>query len=449
MLGTLLKIPYLRLKYRFLPSDAQKFWAQELLESQGLTAKIGQILGQGKVTKLPKSSLDEEAVRKLFWEVFHQNITFSGEVLAASMGQVFFVGVDGHDYALKILHSGIKEKLKKEIDNLLILGGYFAKSKGFNFEKQLFHRFLTEVFEEETDLKREALFQTKFQTIFKDDSRFKIPEVIAKFSNEDFLCQEKIMACLARDLDQFPHQRIFHFFFHSLLGHGILHGDLNDRNWGLLGEQVVVYDYGCGQIISERRTNGLKKLLRNVKVVEGFKELGLRLDATWFNGREQELRDALFIPLFEKEIPPEWSYSQELNHQFGDKIKQLREHTDPWVLLMMRSLFSLIRIYQDRKTSVYLKPIIAPYLIFKEPSLKATQIRVEVIEDKKQIVFMTLPITALPNMEDLMPEKVLEKIKNENLNIRKMIQNVQSSDYAPQELFHLKIAERTYRVWVD
>lgn len=449
MLGKLLKIPYLRFKYRFLPNDAQKFWAQELLDSQGLTAKLGQVLGQGKATGLPKSSLSPAEAKKIFKKVFPKNITFSGEILAASMGQVFFVTIEGKNYALKILHPGIKEKLKKEIDNLILLGGYFAKTKGFNFDKTLFRRFLVEVFEEETDLKREALFQEKFYSLFKDDSRFVIPAVIRDFSSDDFLCQERIMANLAKDLRTFEHQGIFDFFFRSLLMHGLLHGDLNDRNWGLLGGKVVIYDFGCSQIVSERRTTGLKKLILNKDVVEGFKELGVRLEATWFKGREQELRDALFIPLFEKEISPNWSYSEKLQSAFGEKIKLLREHTDPWVLLMMRSLFSLIRVYQDRGTRIHLKDVTAPYLSLKEASMKATQIKVEVLEIKKQVVFMTLPITALPNMEALMPEKVLEKIRSENLNINSMIQSVEASDYAPQELFHLSIGERSYRVWID
>jgi predicted unusual protein kinase regulating ubiquinone biosynthesis (AarF/ABC1/UbiB family) len=449
MFGTLLKIPYLRLKYRFLPNDAQKFWAQELLDSQGLSAKLGQVLGQGKVTGLPKSSMPPDEAKKIFQKGFPKTITFSGEVLAASMGQVFFVTIDGQDYALKILHPGIKEKLKKEIDNLLLLGGYFAKTKGFTFDKNLFRRFLVEVFEEETDLKREAHFQEKFCSLFKDDPLVKIPSVVKDFSNGDILCQEKIMANLARDLTSFEHQGIFDFFFRSLLTHGLLHGDLNDRNWGLLDQRVVVYDFGCSQIVSERRITGLKKLILNKDVVEGFKELGVRLEATWFRGREQELRDALFIPLFEKEILPSWSYSEGLQSTFGEKIKLLRDHTDPWVLLMMRSLFSLIRVYQDRGTKIHLKEVIAPYLTLKETSMKATQIKVEVLEHKKQVVFMTLPITALPNMEDLMPEKVLEKIRSENLNIKTMIQSVEASDYAPQELFHLSIGERSYRVWID
>jgi hypothetical protein len=452
MLSTFLKIPYLRLKYRFLPNQAQEFWAQELLNSQGLSAKLGQILAQGKETSLPKGSLSPETAKKIFFQSFSKDISVSSEVMAASMGQVFFIHIDQQEFALKILHPGIKEKLKKEIDNILLLGGYFGKAKGFSFDKEVFKRFLVEVFEEETDLSREAHFQEKFSFLFKDHIEIKIPQVIKEYSNSFVLCQEKILSTLARDSKHFSGFSIFHFFFDALLLHGTLHGDLNDRNWGYTApDKIVVYDYGCVQIISERRILGFKKLLMNEDIVNGFKEFGVRLEATWFKGQEQKLRDALFSPLLNQDIPPEWSYSQELQGQFGEKIKQLREFTDPWVLLMMRSLFSLIRIYQDRKIPIPLGFILKPYLIIHNEDSKESSknIKIEVLEGTSQVVFLSLPMTALDNLENLMPDNVLLKIHEASINLPTIIERVKSSSFLPQDLFSLQVDKRSYRVWID
>ncbi|MBY0515409.1 MAG: hypothetical protein K2P81_00770 [Bacteriovoracaceae bacterium] len=362
MFKAFLKISYLRLKYRYMPNEAQQFWAQELLNSQGLSAKLGQLLAQGKESTLPKSSVSVDEAKKNFFKQYNKEIQVSDEVLAASMGQVFHVQLNNKDYALKILHPGIRKKLEKEIENILLLGKYFSKAKGFSFDQQVFSQFLTEVFKEETDLLREAEFQQIFSAIFKTDSRFKIPMVIREFTNTSALCQEWIDCTLAKDISQFQNFNIFTFFFESLLNHGTLHGDLNDRNWGMNQEgQVVVFDYGCSQNITPRRISGFKKLLKNEDVTQGFLELGIRLERTWFKGREQELRDALFNPLL-RNIEPDWSYSKDLESEFGQKIKMLREVTDPWVLLMMRSLFSLIRLYQHRKKTIPLKELITPYL---------------------------------------------------------------------------------------
>ncbi len=444
---SLLKIPLLRLKYRFFPDDAQRFWAQELLSSQGLTAKIGQVLAQGKKTELPKSSITTTEAKKLFEEVFKAPVTVLNEGLAASMGQVFFIEVSGCKYAVKCLHPGIREKLKKEIDNILILGGYFAKTKGFCFDKDVFKRFLTEVFEEETDLLREAQFQKKFAKLFQGSS-IKVPKVISEYSTETMLCQELVLAQLPSEVSHIPEFAIFHFFFHSLLEHNLLHGDLNDRNWGLCEQKIVVYDYGCSQTISTRRTGGLLKLLRNENPHEGFRELGVRLEATWFKGKEQELRDALFSPLLGT-IMPEWSYSSQLKSEFGDQIKALREYTDPWVLLMMRSLFSLIRIYQEKKIAIPLGEILTPYLKIRQTSMQATQIRIEVMENGEQVIFMTLPLTALDHLGEMVPGKVASKIQEEHISLKEITARVKESAFMPQTLFELTIAPRSYKIWID
>jgi serine/threonine protein kinase len=450
MLKSFFKIAYLRLKYRYIPNEAQEFWAQELLNSQGLSAKLGQVLSQGKESKLPKSSVSAQEAKAFFLKQHNEEIQISDEVLAASMGQVFHIQLQQKDYALKILHPGIRDKLKKEIDNILLLGKYFSKAKGFSFDQQIFKRFLTEVFQEETDLLREADFQEKFYNIFKDDSRFKVPVVMREFSDNSALCQEWVDSTLAKDLSQFENFNIFTFFFEALLVHGTLHGDLNDRNWGVNGNgQVVVFDFGCSQIVSPRRISGFKKLLMNEDVTEGFLEFGIRLESTWFKGREQQLRDALFEPLLQEFVKPEWSYSKDLESEFGEKIKLLREFTDPWVLLMMRSLFSLIRIYQNRKTPIPLKKLLAPYLIIKKTTFIATQIKIEVMERDSLVMFLELPVADLGELEEKIPEKVIKKIQQEGLVFKAIIKSMITSGLVPQELINVRIEDRTYRVWID
>jgi predicted unusual protein kinase regulating ubiquinone biosynthesis (AarF/ABC1/UbiB family) len=449
MLLKFLKIPLLRAKYKYFPSEAQQFWQQELVDSQGLSAKLGQILSQGKVTKLPKASITNQAAEKMFRDQFHQKIEIADEALAASMGQVFFSSLDSKIVALKILHPNIKKTLLKEIDNIILLGKYYGKAKGFEFNSSLFKQFLKEIFEQETDLEREADFQEKFHRIFSQNEKIKIPHVIREFSNKDILTQEKCSCVLARDLKDINHFYIFDFFFESLFNHGVLHGDLNDRNWGIDDHgHTVVYDFGCSQIISPRRVNGFIKLLKNEDIVSGFKEFGVRLESTSFKDREQELRDALLGPLLDSEIKPDLAYSEKLKTEFGDEIKKLREYTDPWVLLLMRSLFALIRVYQDRGVHIPLQKILKPYLISKVDPMQATQIYIQVMEANSEVVSLRLPMTALENLSDLMPEKVSQKIHEQGLELDKICQEVISSGFRPQDLFKMSVNERSYRVWI-
>jgi hypothetical protein len=449
-MNTLLKIPYLRLKYKFFPNKAQKFWAQELLDSQGLGAKLGQVLAQGKQASLPKTTIEEKEVQRWFYETFKTSALSEGQTLAASIGQVFKLRVGDDILAVKLLHPGIKEKLKSEIQNILVLGKFFAKTKGFNFDASVFERFLTEVFEEETDLRREAHFQKQFHALFSTDPRFVIPGVKTEWSNEDFLSQEWIDSKLALDLERFPNFDVFDFFFCALLRHGLLHGDLNDRNWGFTEDQrVVVFDYGCTQMISERRINGMKKLILNRDVVQAFREFGIRLEATWFKGREQELRDALFAPLSMSALKPDWSYKETLEKAFGDKTKILREFTDPWVLLMLRSLFSLIRIYQARRISIPLRDLIAPYLTIKDDPEKKVQVHIEISEDGKQSFYLNLPYSSLRTLEQSIPSKVLVHMEAQGVVLKDCVEQALKNGAVEQEMIDLFIHGRRHRVWVS
>jgi predicted unusual protein kinase regulating ubiquinone biosynthesis (AarF/ABC1/UbiB family) len=444
------KIAFLKVKYKYLPNSAQQFWQQELLNSQGISAKLGQIFSQGKQTRLPKASLSQAAASQLFEKNFNASITLTGQVQAASIGQVFEGHLENKHMALKILHPHIKDTILKEIDNILLLGKYYGKIKGFEFNEKVFQYFLREVFEQETDLEREADFQDKFYRSFSDEKKIRIPSTTRIFSNKVILTQEYVPSTLARDLSAINNFYVFDFFFKSLFKYGILHGDLNDRNWGIneLG-QVVIYDFGCSHIISERRISGFIKLIRNESAIDGFKELGIRLESTLFKGREQELRDALFSPLIDQEISADLNFSEKLKSQFGEDIKKLREYTDPWVLLLMRSLFSLIRVYQDRGIHIPLNELLKPYLISKVDPMQATQIYIQVMEANSEVVSLRLPMTALENLSDLMPEKVSQKIHEEGLELDKICQKVIASGFRPQDLFKMSVNERSYRVWIE
>jgi hypothetical protein len=214
-------------------------------------------------------------------------------------------------------------------------------------------------------------------------------------------------------------------------------------------ERLVVFDYGCTQIVSERRVNGLKKLFLNQDVVNAFKEFGVRLEATWFKGQEQKLRDALFEPFFQKSVGPGWSYSQDLEAKFGDKIKLLREFTDPWVLLMMRSLFSLIRIHQERRISIPFREILPLYLrIHNDPS-QELQVHIEISQGGKQSFYLNLPSSSLDNLTHHIPAAVKTKILEEGVSIEKRIQEIKGQGLKAQEVFSIILEDKHYRVWLE
>lgn len=397
-----------------------------LFTSQGLTAKVGQILAQGSSSHRSSPSLTHSEALSILKSEFQIEPTLEEKIFAASMGQVFIMNYEGKRYAVKILHPGIREKIEKEIEQFLVLGAVYAKTSGFDFQKEVFRRFLNGVFTEETDLIREADFQKSFKKHFPEI----VPEVIPDFSNSNVLTQEYREG----NLDHIPDFAIFDFFFRSLFEFGLLHGDLNDRNWGYENGKLVVYDYGCSQIISGRRRNGLRKLFMNVDVASAFREAGIRLDATVFKGREQELRNALFD--FRED------YSVNLQNKFGDSIKTLREYADPWLLLFMRSFFSIIKAYQARKIEIPMEQILSPHLK-KSENGRPELLKIEVMEEGKQIVYLTYPLSEIKDLPNLIPPKVIEKF-----DVQKVIAEALMKE-EPNLLLDLALEKRTYKIWTE
>jgi predicted unusual protein kinase regulating ubiquinone biosynthesis (AarF/ABC1/UbiB family) len=451
---TLAKVFYWRLRMRYFPSTAQRFWAQALLDANGLNAKVGQIFAQGggQGQSLPQSTLSVFEAKNLFVQSFgHDEIYLNPVILSASMGQVFHAHIAGEDLALKILHPGIKQKLEKEINSLLLVAKYFAKSKGFFFDAKVFERFLKDMFEKETDLERERSNQAVLYEYFKNHSKVLLPEVIEQYSNKLILTQRWLNVNLARDLIQLDDFIVFEFFFESLLKYGYLHADLNDRNWGKLNDgKTAIFDFGSVEYISPRRRSALIKLLQGQGDLETFQSFGIKLELTSLATQSQKLRDALFS-LFDQSpnLELQKNYAQTLRAEFGKSIQELRECTDPWILMFMRSLFSVIQSYNRMDVAVPFKKIIAPYLSNQQEAAVKTQLKVEVREKGEMKVFLTLPSDVLNRIHDYLPSNALEIIKQKNIQLDQLVQKAKDQNYAAQMIMELEIENKTYKIWLE
>ena len=442
------------LENAFFPSTAQQFWGQALLDANGLNAKVGQIFAQGggEGQNLPKATLSVFEAKSLFVDSFgHDDIYLNPLVLSASMGQVFHAHVKGEELALKILHPGIKQKLEKEIQSLLLVAKYFAKNKGFHFDAKVFERFLKDMFEKETDLEREKNNQTVMYEHFKYHSEILLPQVIDQYSNHLILSQRWLDVTLARDLKKIEEFTVLEFFFEALLKHGYLHADLNDRNWGKTSNaKTAIFDFGSVEYLSPRRRNALINLFNGRGELEVFQAFGIKLELTSLSSRSQELRDALFS-LFDQSpnLDLQKNYAQKLRAQFGKNIQELRECTDPWILMFMRSLFSVIQTYNRMEIAIPFKQIILPYLKSTQELGMKTQLKVEVREAGEMKVFLTLPCDVLNRIHDYLPSNAMEKIKQKNIQLEQLIQKAKDENYAAQSILELVIDNKSYKIWLE
>lgn len=62
---------------------------------------------------------------------------------------------------------------------------------------------------------------------------------------------------------------------------------------------------------------------------------------------------------------------------------------------------------------------------------------------------MTFPIYTLKHIQSLMPEIVLTKLKERDIDLAQILAKVEESGHAPQTIFEMSEPEKSYRVWIE
>ena len=84
------------------------------------------------------------------------------------------------------------------------------------------------------------------------------------------------------------------------------------------------------------------------------------------------------------------------------------------------------------------------------PSGAAEHLRVVVIRDGEKVVEITMPGRAARNIQNLMPEDVLEQITAAGeIDMKAIRQRLEDTGLRPQEVFEFDNGEKQYRVWLE
>ena len=81
--------------------------------------------------------------------------------------------------------------------------------------------------------------------------------------------------------------------------------------------------------------------------------------------------------------------------------------------------------------------------------MSSKNLRVQVFKDLECTVDLRMPIASLDFIETLMPQKVLNRLKERDFNLPELVAKVKSSGYEPQTLFEMTTSERSYKVWIE
>lgn len=303
--------------------------AAQLLEAlgsmKGLPMKVGQILSymdgvippehqatyrealsrlQVRAAPLPWDAMRPVLERELGGPITKHFATFDpNAIAAASLGQVYRATlIDGRAVAVKVQYPGIGADIRRDTGVLTKLTKVLSRVlPGVEIDQMrgdMIDRLM-----EECDYRLEARNQNEFASLWADDSRVVIPEVVSDKSTGRVLVTAlqhgRSFTDLAADPDERARARagetMFWFVMRSILRHGRFNADPHPGNFLFPERDAVVFlDFGCVQRYGHATRVALRELC--TALVNG-----LGGDALWeIASRALELNPAM--PTAQREL---------------------------------------------------------------------------------------------------------------------------------------------------
>jgi predicted unusual protein kinase regulating ubiquinone biosynthesis (AarF/ABC1/UbiB family) len=445
----------------------RRYRLRELGNLPGIPAKMGQILtmkfGADLETenKTPAPmSLDEvkSIIQKEAPLLLLLIETISSQPITASIGQVHQATLTtGETVAIKIRYPDIERDIEQQLK--LVLGSMSAlpTPDAFKIDNEEYSSFLNGFFSEEINYLKEAKSQNAFHNAWSNDYRFVIPMVYLELGSKSVLVQSYEQSLRISQISDFTQkEKIYYseclkdFFLKGVLDFGLIHTDLHAKNWGFRREkaQIVFYDFGATlQLSTELRLTLLK--LSSLDSNNSTEYLDL-LVLLGFNRRKllpikDQLKDLcalLFEPIRNKDQwkPSQWNLQQRINDLLGEYKWNFRTSGPPWFLMLIRGLNGWLDALK------HLEPLTE--IQESEPLIK-TKLKIKVIENGYEKVYLELPATSLIDLEVMIPNEVLDTIRAKGISVSEIRDFAIRNGYNPQLLFEASTPSKSYKVWLE
>lgn len=478
--------------------DGERFLHDALSSMPGVPAKIGQLLGMraAKEISAPVSmALNEvKAILDRECPLLVQNIeTISDWSLSASIGQTHQAVLKSGDVvAIKVQYPGVFDSLSNQIEAIFGLAR-FSPAKKYDFDLNATKNFLGAKLLEETNYRLEAANQLRFVSRYKESSVV-IPRVYDTYSTDKVLTQSwepstqvstfkssaQVEVC--KEVAEKAAEVFSSWILDSMFGLGVLHTDLNPRNFGFRVDdgnvRLVVYDFGSTfdfpselsvllyQWIDATCVNDIDRIRAAMENL-GFSSQ--RLEP--IHGKLLKLSQSLFKPLLAESLwqARDWNLQSSLEEILGADKWWFRTAGPPWFMYLMRSIqgwhcaldilgepidfSSNWRVWQERlrKRAEVSHFKVSPQEPLKKEksSLKANYLKVSVLENGEELVALAMPARALEDLEDLLPDHVRAKCADDGIDLVAIKTSALASGGTAQELFAASHGLRTYKVWLE
>lgn len=477
---------------------AQKLVAERLGKMRGLPQKVGQMMAfssdQSKqdafgslyesADPLPWSTM--QPILQSVWEVdpgsLFQDIDPYGK--AASLGQVHAATMhDGRKLAIKIQYPGIHDAVMADLAGLGWLAKPFGNLSG-GFDLEGYREAILEGLKTELDYRQEAASQAEFANGPGRSPWVIVPQVDQELSSENVLVSEwidgetwqEVQSRWDREEKSELGRRLLFWFVECLFEHGHLHADLHPGNVRFVrtsdGPKIVLYDFGS---VYHMSTTERLTLLRYVQATREQSEAPLPFLVSL--GFKHELLEPLATRLpalsrvllepFCVEHPYDtcaWRLSERLNDLLADERMNFRMAGPPKLIYLLRSFHAMInylggleaKVLWGRALDVHVKrhrqamaQLTMPSMPTQDYKTLAKHLKVQILRDGQLKASVTLAAGAIDRLEKFLDEETLVRIKEERIDLAKIVRDVRRSGYVPGSVFQLSDPQREVKVWLE
>lgn len=487
----------------FVLSKLKTDWAQQFLfdnlqKVPGVPAKFSQWLGQKwEVSQeFNKPLMPMEVVQSLLEsetpELFKQIKTISEQAWSASIGQVHQVVLaDGSKLAVKIQYPGLAESVHAQIDQMIWLMEK-SPAKKYGLDGERWRQDLHQMFDAELDYEGERLRQQKFIDSVGSKAWILVPRVYPEWSTKTILAQEFLAGEQLSDLltqekpsRELAARELVRLLIRSLLTLPVLHGDLQPKNWAWHSQdqKIILYDFGSCIDWSPERQRLVEALIdalrggQHMTPLDYLVALGFEAEKLMpIKERLPILVATLLEPFWNGRLLKlsSWQVQRMIQEILGDQAWYFRTAGPPWFLWLMRSFASVFYAIRE------LNDDIAVAAIFEEEQSRlnadrwrgfavssgvetqsvektsasfypqqAHVLKIHVTDGMEEVVALTFPIHTLQNLEDLIDDELMQKIREQNLDVTEIKQQAFRSGLIKQDLFKIKKGNRMVRIWIE
>ncbi len=421
------------------------------------------------------SALGEEAMAKFE--------SLSPEGSAASIGQVHSAILkSGEKVAVKVQYPKVKSAIESDLNAIGWLSAPIA-GRAHKFSLEAYKSELRRSLLLETDYRNELKTLLRFSRYLKNMDSVVVPKPIEELSSDRVLTMSWIQGAHINEVRNWSEEArtqvaktLLSLYLHSWLVWGEGHADPHPGNYRFRklpsGIQIGVLDFGCTLTLADSARSALYRLiepditLNEVDAVETFKALGF--NAEILNPLSKKLLGVakiLRMPFAASgsfDIST-WRLSERISEHLGEEKWNFRYAGPAQLIGFIRATVGLIQYLKGLEMNISWADILkqvsdnaSNYESIKHHGEQQTQIletnhnfsrdashlKIQVTQDNKTKVQITLPASAAYELYEIIPEEVAASILKQGNNLDEIILGIKKEGLRKRLLFQSEYTDK-------